>query len=216
LFCAVGVLKVMSYDLNEFRKRHIASMQYECLILYRLAMEGFGTHREAPRVRAENEDRLPFEETVDILIFDRASSGKKELKVEVKSKKVAFSTVKSWPFEDVTLFNENKKSIPDVVFFYSTESNRVLAVPNDGTWFKGRQEDHDPARNGSEYGVWKAPPSSLLLWQQVVPYLWEKLTGTARESLYPVPISFGSDDISEKDLGQHLNSGNDKTDTVDA
>lgn len=176
------------YPLSEFERNFNASLQYEAVVAYWLMMEGFGVLRPSPRVRRETENRLPFESSRDLIVFDGGEAGnRRTLTIEVKSKNVRFDLPDSWPFEDVTLFNANKKCNAFGIVLYSLETDYALGVVRDESWFLGRQADNRPARNGLEYDAVKAPISSLLTWADFVQKLWLALTGEQKACVFPEP-----------------------------
>jgi hypothetical protein len=169
----------VSYTLENFGRRFKDSLKYVNYIAYLLQRAGIGVILPPARVRAESEDRKPFEKSTDIYAFLDA---RKRLPLEVKSKNVEFGTPDSWPFEDVTLYNANKASEPYAVILVSRDTLSPLVVVRDGTWYERDQGDGDPDRNGLRYKVLAAPKASLLTWEVFAEKLREELRASCSSS----------------------------------
>lgn len=160
----------MSYPLDDVAKRAVVGRKYEFLAGYKLhELGGFGIIFPPWKIRDEDEDRKPYESTSDIFAFLHVSVKQRLEIIEIKSKDAYFTNdPASWPFDDVTLFNSNKKVHPFAVVFVSQQTNGMLVVPQDGRW--GTSMQADPAR-GANYKCVNAPTESLITLENFIPIL---------------------------------------------
>jgi hypothetical protein len=157
----------MGYPLEDVGERRIRGLQVEHEIALRFRMKDFGVILPPTHLRAKTESREPFEFEIDLEVYLDGVNGltdpSKRRVIEVKGKsgaKDVFTTVDTWPHENVALYNVNKKTPPYAVVLYSTHTKHALVVvAGDSPWSK--HSIHDKKRNAT-YDVWTAENSALM------------------------------------------------------
>jgi hypothetical protein len=165
-------------DPDSLRDRFDTSKVHVAGIAYRLISLGFGVHVDVQRVRQEGEDHLKFAKSKDIIVWGtkRDADGRALKKViEGKGKDVKFTNnPASWPFDDATLYTDNKTYEPDAVVICSSRNRPdLVVVTRDGTWTKRSQIDR--RRNNHTYIAVVSPVTSLMTWRVFTRALWLSL-----------------------------------------